>query len=129
MKKLFNVEKLHENKNYEDQLMTHNINELAFEKELLMQASICRNVDIEEKYINRVAIYKGIYYVVKIRVYIDTRTNTLYSYKLHLNEEFSYYVDLLDSKKDIIELRTLKPLNHNNIYYEEDYDKLIEALV
>lgn len=132
MKKLFTIKKIHENKNYESQILTHNINIYAFEKELFTNATICNNADIEEKYINRIATYNDVLYVVKIRIYVDTRTNTIYSYRLTNNYNgYDYYINLLEQLPEnvIIPLQYLKPENNTSFYYEEDYIKLIEALI
>lgn len=127
MKKLLlNISEIHEG--VQPDLMTQNI---INEDDLFRVATICKNADIEERYINRIAVYNNELYVVNIIVYLDTRTNVIYSYRLTDNKNgFDYYCQLFEEIPEdrIIPLQMLKPLNSKPLYYKEDYDKLIETL-
>lgn len=132
MKKLFNLSKIHDNKKYESQLFELNINCIFYE-DIIRHATICRNADIEERYINVPVQFKGILFILKQRVYIDTRTNIMYDHFEELNNEFSYYINMKSYQEindDLIRhFEEFKPLGDEKFYRYDDHLELYKKLI
>ena len=131
MKKLINLSEIHDIKN-ESNLFQHNINPIFYE-DIIKHSSICRNVDIEKRYINIPVQFKGILFSLKQCIYVDTRTNLIYDHIEELNGEFSYYINMKnyqETNDDLIRhLEEFKPLGDEKFYRYDDHFNLYQKLM
>lgn len=131
MKKIINLKKIHTNKDYENQLFELNINSIFYE-DIIRNSTICMLADIEEQYVNVPVMYNDALYILKQRIYVDTRTCTMYDHMEKLDEKYAYFINMriYNGIPDNIirHLEEFKPLGEESFFTYEDYENLIRII-